>query len=207
MERRSSIRLHPIGSGLSALVAERVALDSLSPPRVASAGVNPAGKVTSINAGMTAGADSIDDLQVIRSGAMKRLFTEVYAPATLGQLLRKFTHGHTSQLASVARTHLVNLVARTPLLPGFETQAYVDIDSLLRPVYGHAKQGASFGHTKIAGALLWKCRSDPSDLLTSPTVAASSPAPAASSREPLPWKAHAGEELLRGSLTRTYEER
>ena len=27
----------------------------------------------------------------------------------------------------------------------------MDIDSLLRPVYGHAKQGASFGHTKIAG--------------------------------------------------------
>ena len=26
----------------------------------------------------------------------------------------------------------------------------MDIDSLLRPVYGHAKQGASFGHTKIA---------------------------------------------------------
>ena len=30
-------------------------------------------------------------------------------------------------------------------------QVFVDIDSLLRPVYGHAKQGASYGHTKIAG--------------------------------------------------------
>ena len=138
-------------AGLSALVAELVGLDSLSPPRVASAGVNPAGKVTSIIAGMAASADSIDDLQVIRSGGMKRLFTEVYAPATLGQFLREFTHGHTGQLASVAREHLVNLVARTNLLPGIETQAYVDIDSLLRPVYGHAKQGASFGHTKISG--------------------------------------------------------
>lgn len=27
----------------------------------------------------------------------------------------------------------------------------MDIDSLLRPVFGHAKQGAGFGHTKIAG--------------------------------------------------------
>ena len=96
------------------------------------------------------------------------------------RLLRQFTHGHTGQLASVARTHLVNLVAADHrCYRGSRTQAYVDIDSLLRPVYGHAKQGASFGHTKIAGALLWKCRSDPSDLLTSPTVAASSPAPAA----------------------------
>jgi hypothetical protein len=54
-------------------------------------------------------------------------------------------------LASVARGHLVRLVERSGLLPGIETQAYVDIDSLLRPVYGHAKQGTSFGHTKIAG--------------------------------------------------------
>ena len=37
------------------------------------------------------------------------------------------------------------------LLPGADVRAFVDIDSLLRPVYGHAKQGASYGHTKIAG--------------------------------------------------------
>ena len=135
-------------AGLSELVAGRV---GLGPTRVASAGVNPTGKVSSIVAGMAAGADSIDDLQVIRSGGMKRLFAGVYAPATLGQFLREFTHGHTLQLASVARAHLVNLVQRTDLLPGIELQAFIDIDSLLRPVYGHGKQGASFGHTKIAG--------------------------------------------------------
>jgi hypothetical protein len=135
-------------AGLSELVAERVRLGET---RVASAGVNPAGKVTSIIAGMAASADSIDDLQVIRSGGMKRLFDQVYAPATLGQFLREFTHGHSLQLGSVARAHLVNLAKRTDLLPGIEEQAFVDIDSLLRPVFGHAKQGASFGHTKIAG--------------------------------------------------------
>ncbi len=37
------------------------------------------------------------------------------------------------------------------MLAGIGERAFVDIDSLLRPVYGHAKQGASFGHTKIAG--------------------------------------------------------
>jgi hypothetical protein len=37
------------------------------------------------------------------------------------------------------------------VLVGIEQQAFIDIDSLLRPVYGHAKQGASYGHTKIAG--------------------------------------------------------
>jgi hypothetical protein len=135
-------------AGLSELIAERVAITTV---KVKSAAVNPAGKLTSIIAGMAAGADCIDDLEVIRSGGMPRLFAGVYAPATLGQFLREFTHGHTRQLAAVARAHLVNLVGCSDLLPGIEQRALVDIDSLLRPVYGHAKQGASFGHTKIAG--------------------------------------------------------
>ncbi|PSK65413.1 hypothetical protein B0E53_02633 [Micromonospora sp. MH33] len=82
---------------------------------------------------------------------MKRLFGGVYAPATLGQFLREFTHGHSLQLAPVARADLVNLVQRTDLPPRIEQRAFIDIDSLLRPVYGHAKQDASFGHTKITG--------------------------------------------------------
>jgi hypothetical protein len=135
-------------AGLSELVADRVLI---SETKVACAGVNPAGKVTSIIAGMAAGADSIDDLQVIRSGGLARCFAAVYAPATLGQFVRAFTHGNVQQLASVARAHLVNLIGVSRLLPGIGTRALIDIDSLLRPVYGHAKQGASYGHTKIAG--------------------------------------------------------
>lgn len=135
-------------TGLSELLEEKVRLDSV---RVASAGVNPAGKIATIIAGMAAGADSIDGLQLVRSGGMKRLFGEVYAPATLGQFLREFTHGHASKLAAVARAHLIALAERTDVLAGIEQQAYIDIDSLLRPVYGKTKQGASFGHTKIAG--------------------------------------------------------
>jgi hypothetical protein len=130
-------------AGLSQLIEERVAINATL---VKSAGANPAGKLTSVIAGMAAGADSIDDLDLIRCGGMPRLFAEVYAPATLGQFLREFTHGHTRQLASVARAHLVNLVQRTGLLPGIETRAFIDIDSLLRPVYGHAKQ-TSYGET------------------------------------------------------------
>src|SRR6478672_10125246 len=102
-------------AGLSELVGQKVKMRT---SRVASAGVNPAGKLTSIIAGMAADADSIDDLDVIRSGGMPRLFGGVYAPATLGQFLREFTHGHTLQLASVLRAHLVGLVEHTDLLPG-----------------------------------------------------------------------------------------
>ena len=135
-------------AGLSELIGERVRFRST---KVASAGVNPAGKLTSIIAGMATGADCIDDLEVIRAGGMKQIFGGVYAAATLGQLLREFSHGHSLQLASVARAHLVNLVQHSDLLPGLHRQAYVDIDSVLRPVYGHHKQGASYGHTKFAG--------------------------------------------------------
>jgi hypothetical protein len=137
-------------AGLSQLISAKVAIDPLA-TRVASAGVNPASKLTSIVAGMAGGADCIDDLDVIRSGGMSRLFGGVYACATLGQFLREFTHGHAQQLASVARAHLVNLVEHSGLLPGLEDRVFIDIDSLLRPVYGHQKQGASYGHTKIAG--------------------------------------------------------
>jgi hypothetical protein len=135
-------------AGLSRLLDEHVRFTS---ERVKSGAANPTPKLTSIIAGMAAGAECIDDLDVIRSGGMKRLFRGVYACATLGIFLREFTHGHVRQLAAVLRRLLVALAARTPLLPGIGDRAYIDIDSLLRPVYGKTKQGASFGHTKIAG--------------------------------------------------------
>jgi hypothetical protein len=51
----------------------------------------------------------------------------------------------------VLTEHLAGLCQRVDLLPGSGVRAFIDIDSLVRPVYGHAKQGASYGHTKIAG--------------------------------------------------------
>ena len=75
----------------------------------------------------------------------------MYAPSTVGTLLREFTFGHARQLESVLREHLVALCGRVDLLPGADERVFVDIDSLLRPVYGHAKQGASYGHSKVAG--------------------------------------------------------
>jgi len=138
-------------AGLSELIGEHVDLPST---RVKSGAVNPAGKLTSIIAAMACGADSIDDAGVLRAGGTPRVFGEVYAPSTLGIFLREFTFGHANQLGAVAREHLVALAARTPLLAGIKQRAFVDIDSLLRPVYGHHKQGASFGHAKIASRAL-----------------------------------------------------
>src|SRR6201990_1966904 len=138
-------------TGLSRLIDEYVVLPST---RVKAGAVNPAGKLTSIVAAMACGADSIDDGNVLRAGGTPRVFNEVYAPSTLGIFLREFTFGHANQLAAVARAHLVALAKSTTLLPGIEQRAFLDIDSLLRPVYGNAKQGASFGHAKIASRAL-----------------------------------------------------
>ncbi|SUA48680.1 Uncharacterised protein [Nocardia africana] len=135
-------------TGLTGMLTEKVAIDV---PRIKSGSANPGPKLATLIAGMCAGADSIDDIDLLRSGGMKTLFDDVYAPSTVGTLLREFTFGHAKQLESVMRSHLLALTERADLLPGADTRMFVDIDSLLRPVYGHQKQGASYGHTKIAG--------------------------------------------------------
>ena len=89
-------------AGLSELIGERVWIDPTA-TKVESAGANPVGKLTSIIAGMAAGADCIDDLDVVRSGGMKRLFAGVYAATTARQFLRECTHGHPAVGLGAAR--------------------------------------------------------------------------------------------------------
>ena len=135
-------------TGLTEMLADKV---HIAETRIKSGAANPAPKLATLIAGMCGGADSIDDADVVRSGGMKALFGGVYAPSTIGTLLREFSFGHARQLESVLRHHLAALCDRVDLLPGADQRAFIDIDSLLRPVYGHVKQGASYGHTKIAG--------------------------------------------------------
>ncbi|SCE55581.1 hypothetical protein GA0115245_15161, partial [Streptomyces sp. di188] len=79
--------------GLPALVAEKVKLAGARN----GAGAAADAKAMSIVGGMTAGADSIDDLDVLRHGGLARLFGGVRAPSTLGTFLRAFTWGHVRQ--------------------------------------------------------------------------------------------------------------
>jgi Transposase DDE domain group 1 len=90
-------------------------------------------------------------LHLLRHGAMPDLFGGVRAPSTLGSFLRSFTWGNVRQLEAAARELLAELARLAPLLPGADQLAFVDIDSMQRRVYGHKKQGAAFGHTKISG--------------------------------------------------------
>ena len=134
-------------AGLADLVAEHVRPGC-------QCGVNAQLKVPCLVAGMAAGADSIDDMGLLRHGAMTGLFGGVRAPSTLGSHLRSYTWGNVSQLEKAGREFLIALAGQAPVLPGAGTLAFIDIDSMQKRVYGHHKQGARFGHTKIQGKSL-----------------------------------------------------
>ena len=131
-------------AGLHGLVGAHVRIDSPG-------GVNADLKVTSLVAGMLAGADSIDDMDLLRHGGMDRLFEGVRAPSTLGTFLRSFTFGHVRQLDAVASRLLINLCSHAPLLVGASLLAYVDVDDTVRQTFGYAKQGAGRGYSGVKG--------------------------------------------------------
>jgi Transposase DDE domain group 1 len=140
-----------------AALAERAGLHDLAGAHVrpgGDQGANAGLKVACLAAGMAAGADSIDDMDLLRHGAMETLFGGVRAPSTLGSFLRSFTWGNVSQLNRAHREFLVNLSGEAPLLADAGTLAFIDIDSTQKRVFGYQKQGARFGHTKIQGKSL-----------------------------------------------------
>lgn len=126
-------------------------------------GANPGRKVVSIIAGMLAGADSIDDLRVLRHGGMRKLFSHILAPSTLGSFLRSFTHGHVRQLDAVASRFLISVANSTALLrpddaartggtaAGPDGYALMDLDDTIIEVHGHQKQGARNTYLKCHG--------------------------------------------------------
>ena len=130
-------------------------------------GANAGLKVASLVAGMVAGADSIDDMALLRHGGMGRVFACAYAPSTLGSFLRAFTFGHVRQLDAVASRLLTGLAAQAPLLGSGENEfVLVDVDDTIIEVHGYAKQGAGFGYTGVRGL---------NALLATATTASSAP--------------------------------
>jgi hypothetical protein len=147
-------------------------------------GANAGLKVSSLVAGMVAGADSIDDMALLRHGGMGRIFARAYAPSTLGSFLRSFTFGHVRQLDAVASrlldaltglTRLLDITAATTSVSSVSSvsssvppsgYALVDVDDTVIEVHGHAKQGAGFGYNRLRGlnallATLTTCGSAP----------------------------------------------
>ncbi len=136
-------------------LAESAGLHDLLDDQLGVTSAHATAKTTSVVAGMLAGADSIDDLDVLRHGGMPRLFDGVRAPSTLGTFLRSFTHGHVEQLDAVGAGLLVGLTARVPgLMAGGQAAdgfACIDVDDTIREVHGYAKQAAAYGYSGVRG--------------------------------------------------------
>ena len=117
-------------------------------------GANAGLKVTSLVAGMVAGADSIDDMALLHHGGMDRVFANAYAPSTLGSFLRSFTFGHVRQLDAVASRFLTRLAAQAPLMDASAVlgeRVMVDIDDTIIEVHGYSKQGSGYGYSGVHG--------------------------------------------------------
>src|SRR5947199_3189677 len=131
--------------GIEQLVNESVWLDRQLPGACL-----PGRKVMSLVHGMLAGADSIDDMNVLRAGSTGLVLGHaVMAPSTLGTFLRAFTFGHVRQLDHVLDESLC-LAWAQGAGPG-DQRLVIDIDSFVGEVQGYKKQGASYGYTKQLG--------------------------------------------------------
>ncbi len=110
----------------------------------------PGRKVATLVHAMVAGADCIDDGDLLRSGATGAVLAHgVMAPSTLGTFLRSFTFGHVRQLDRVTE-ELLRRAWQVGAGPG-DGPMTIDIDSTICEVCGYKKQGATFGYTKVRG--------------------------------------------------------
>jgi hypothetical protein len=113
-------------------------------------GHRPGRKVLTLVHAILAGADCIDDADVLRTGQTARVLSHrVMAPSTLGTFLRSFTFGHVRQLDRVAETILAKAWA-AGAGPG-DAPMTIDVDSTICEVHGHHKQGACYGYTRQLG--------------------------------------------------------
>jgi len=142
------------GMLLPATLAGRLEIEALVNETVdlscRAGGVLPGRKVMTLVDGMLLGADSIDDMNVLRAGRQRAVLGHrVMAPSTLGTFLRAFTFGHVRQLDRVLGETLRRAWA-AGAGPG-DGRLVIDIDSFVGEVHGYAKQGAGYGYTKQLG--------------------------------------------------------
>jgi hypothetical protein len=131
--------------GIEETVNESVWLD----PRAPGAAL-PGRKVMTLVHGMITGADSVDQMNVLRAGSTGLILGHrVMAPSTLGTFLRAFTFGHVRQLDHVLDVSL-GRAWQAGAGPG-DGPLVIDLDSFIGEVYGYEKQGAGYGYTRKLG--------------------------------------------------------
>lgn len=140
---------------LPATLAQHLDLQGLINSKVhlpdSSAGCLPGRKALTLVHSMIAGGDCIDDCDVLRAGSSAAVLGHVVmAPSTLGTFLRGHTFGNVRQLDSV-NTEALRRAWTAGAGPDVKNPLVVDIDSTICRVFGHQKQGATFGYTKVRG--------------------------------------------------------
>jgi hypothetical protein len=110
----------------------------------------PGRKVLTLTHAIIAGADCIDDADLLRTGSTAHVLGHrVMAPSTLGTFLRGFTFGHVRQLDRVAETVLARAWAGGAG-PGARPMT-IDVDSTICEVHSDHKGGAAYGYTHQLG--------------------------------------------------------
>ena len=138
-------------------LAERAGLPDLLAEHIrpgGGCGVNAPAKVGCLVAGM-AGADSIEDMGLLRHGAMDVLFGGVRAPSTLGSHLRSYSWGNVLQLEKAGRELLARLSRQAPLLPGAGVLAFVDVDSTQKRSTATRKKARGPGTRRSRESTCW----------------------------------------------------
>lgn len=131
--------------GLRKLLDEHVALGDVP------GAPNPGAKSMTVISGLLAGADCIDQMDVLRSGMSAAVVGHpVAAPSTVGIFLRGFSAGHVRQLDVVSREMLRRAWHTGAGLPP-DRSLTIDVDSTICETYGLQKQGGRFGYTHVRG--------------------------------------------------------
>jgi hypothetical protein len=142
------------GLMLTATLSERLGIERLVDETVElgerAGAARPGRKVLSLVHAMAAGADSIDDCDVLRSGGTEAVLGhKAMAPSTLGTFVRSFSFGHVRQLDRVL-AETIERAWSAGAGPGAE-RLVIDIDSFVGEVHGYEKQGAGFSYTGARG--------------------------------------------------------
>lgn len=140
-----------------ATLAEHLGLKDLLDERVdlgdAPGHANVGHKAMTVIHSVLAGADSIDDCNLLRAGATAAVVGHaVAAPSTIGTFLRSFSWPHARQLDSVGAEVQARAWAAgaSPSDPAGPTT--IDVDSSIHETYGLQKEGATrFGYTHVRG--------------------------------------------------------
>jgi Transposase DDE domain group 1 len=139
---------------LPATLAERLGIEQAT-DRLVDLGdrpgaARPGRKLLTLVHAMVAGADCIDDVELLRSGSTASVLGhQVMAPSTVGTFLRSFTFGHVRQLDQLTGELLTRAWA-AGAGPG-DGPLVVDVDSTICEVCGYHKQGACYGYTRRLG--------------------------------------------------------